>query len=90
VVLRDGSTWLRVWDRDAGFVIELDREHPFMQAFAHLPHQQIEPVLRLAAGLGLAEIEARMGGAPQPSAVRMQLNRILRGPLSQTTIDDPE
>lgn len=90
VVLRDGSSWLRVWDRDDSYVIEVDREHPFMQAFAHLPNQQIEPVLRLAAALGLAEIEARIGGAPQPSAVRMQLNRILRGPLSRVTIEDAE
>jgi len=89
VVLRDGSTWLRVLDKDGASVIELDREHPFMQAFAHLPHQQIEPILRLALAFGLAEIEARMSGVSDASAVRVHLNRILRGPLARTTVEAP-
>ncbi|HKG01881.1 MAG TPA: ATP-binding protein [Conexibacter sp.] len=87
VVLRDGSTWLSVWEADdGGWVIELDREHPFMQAFAHLPNQQIEPVLRLTTAIGLAEIQARLAGAREPSAVRMCLNDVLRGPLARTTV----
>ena len=60
-----------------------------MQAFAHLPNQEIEPVLRLAAALGLAEIEARVAGVTDPSAVRMRLNAILRGPLARAVLTDP-
>jgi hypothetical protein len=89
VTVGDGYAWLRVIEKENGYVIEIDRSHPFMQAFAHLPNQEIEPVLRLAAALGLAEIEARVAGVPDPSAVRVRLNGILRGPLARAALTDP-
>jgi Histidine kinase-, DNA gyrase B-, and HSP90-like ATPase len=89
VIVGSGRVWLRVAEKEAGHVIEVDRAHPFMQAFAHLPNQEIEPILRLAAGLGLAEIEARIAGVPDPSAVRVRLNTILRGPLARAALTDP-
>ena len=89
VIVGDGHAWLRVAEKENGHVIEVDRGHPFMQAFAHLPNQEIEPVLRLAAALGLAEIEARVAGVTDPSAVRMRLNAILRGPLARAVLTDP-
>ena len=60
-----------------------------MQAFAHLPNQEIEPILRIAAALALAEIEARLAGVADPSAVRSRVNQILRGPLARAVITDP-
>lgn len=89
VIVGDGHAWLRVAEKVSGHVIEVDRGHPFMQAFAHLPNQEIEPVLRLAAAIGLAEIEARAAGVPDPSAVRVRLNSILRGPLARAALTDP-
>ena len=88
VVVGTGGSWIRVLEEDGGYAIEVDRAHPFMQSFAHLPGQEIEPVLRLAAALGMAEIEARHAGIPNAGGLRARLNHLLRGPLARTTIDE--
>jgi len=90
VVVSSGRSWIRVIDEDEGYAIEVDRAHPFMKSFAHLPAQEIEPVLRLAAALGIAEIQARHAGAADAGGLRARLNQLLRGPLSQTTIEELE
>jgi hypothetical protein len=90
VVVGPGHSWIRVLDKSGGYAIEVDRAHPFMQSFAHLPGQEVEPVLRLAAALGMAEIEARHAGLPNAGALRARLNQLMRGPLAQTTIDEIE
>ncbi|MBC8218283.1 MAG: ATP-binding protein [Planctomycetes bacterium] len=46
---------------------------------------QLEPVVRLAAGLGLAEHLARLGGASMAGSVRRNLNRLLADALSKRT-----
>jgi hypothetical protein len=88
VVVGSGRSWIRVLDDGEGHVIEVDRAHPFMQSFAHLPGQEVEPVLRLAVALGMAEIEARHAGASEAAGLRARLNQLLRGPLAQTTMDE--
>jgi hypothetical protein len=88
VVVGSGRTWIRVLEEGDAYAIEVDRAHPFMQSFAHLPGQEVEPVLRLAAALGMAEIEARHAGASEAAGLRARLNQLLRGPLAQTTMDE--
>lgn len=90
VVVGSGRTWVRIRDTESGHSIEVDRAHPFMQSFAHLPGQEVEPVLRLAAALGIAEIEARQAGVADAGAVRGKLNRLLQGPLAYTTMSEIE
>jgi hypothetical protein len=90
VVVGSGRIWVRVRDADGGHMIEVDRAHPFMQSFAHLPGQEVEPVLRLAAALGIAEIEARQAGVADPGTVRSRLNHLLQGPLAHTTMNEIE
>jgi hypothetical protein len=88
VVVGPGRAWIRVLESGDGYAIEVDRAHPFMQSFAHLPGQEVEPVLRLAAALGIAEIESLRAGAADPGGLRARLNHLLRGSLAQTTIDE--
>jgi hypothetical protein len=80
--------WVRIDDQENGYLITVTRDHPFMRSFAHLPNQDIEPVLRLAVGLGVAEIAARRSGARGAPQVRAQLNQALRGRLGSATIED--
>lgn len=90
VVIGSGRTWIRIRDAESGHAIEVDRAHPFMQSFAHLPGQEVEPVLRLAAALGIAEIEARQAGVADAGAVRGKLNQLMQGPLAYTTMNEIE
>lgn len=88
VVVGSGRTWIHVRDGDGRYLIEIDRAHPFMQSFAHLPEQEVEPVLRIAVALGMAEIEARHAGAADAGGVRARLNQLLRGRLAETKIGE--
>ena len=56
---------------------------PFMQRFAAADRDKIEPVLRVAAAIGLAEKLARQGGVRYAGAVRNNVNRLLRDALSR-------
>jgi len=44
---------------------------------------EIEPLLRVAAALALAEITARESGARMAGAVRRNVNELLRGSLAR-------
>jgi hypothetical protein len=57
--------------------------HPFMERFVGADREKIEPVLRVAAALGLAEKVSRDGGVRQAGAIRMKLNKILTLALSR-------
>ncbi len=52
--------------------------HPFMQRFCGTDCEEIEPILRIAAAIGLGEIAARDGGVRQAGAVRRNINELLR------------
>ena len=69
------ADWLNVYSNDDSLTIRVNEDHPFMLSFAQLPRQQIEPVLRLAIGIGFAEYVDH-------DHVRTRLNALLRGPLS--------
>ena len=57
--------------------------HPFTVRFGGTDGSQIEPILRLAAAIGLAEVAARDGGVAGASTIRRNLNELLRNALSR-------
>ena len=64
--------------------LRLSLRHPFMERFSSADPDQIEPLLRVAAGLGLAEIAARDSGVKYAGTVRRNLNELLRNALWKT------
>jgi hypothetical protein len=81
------SNWLEVsdgslakWSSDGirRLTIRLSLDHPFMSHFSGSDSDEIEPLLRVAVGLALAEIAAYDSGVKFASTVREYLNEILR------------
>lgn len=63
--------------------LRLSLAHPFMQRFAGSDPDTIEPLLRIAAALGLAETIARESAAPNAFArIRQNMNELLRRVLA--------
>ena len=56
--------------------------HPFMERLVPMDASHVEPLVRIAAGLALAEKFARCAGGDYPSMVRGNLNELLRGALA--------
>lgn len=77
-VPEDGDTTRRVVG------LRLSLVHPFMQRFCGTDCEEIEPLLRIAAALGLAEVAARDTGAKKAGAVRRNVNELLRNAFSRT------
>jgi hypothetical protein len=67
--------------------VRMSLTHPFMRKLVKMDRDHVEPILRLAAGLALAEKVARDSGSSYPSSVRMNLNELLR--LALSSVDDP-
>ena len=63
--------------------LRLSLTHPFMERFIGADREKLEPVLRIAAALALAEKVSRDGGVRQAGAIRIQLNKILTLALSR-------
>jgi len=63
--------------------LRLSLAHPFMERFTGADRDRIEPVLRVAAAMGLAEKLAREGGVRLAAAVRRNVNKLLRDALSR-------
>jgi len=63
--------------------VRLALAHPFVERFAGADFANIEPMLRIAAGLGLAETAARDAGVRMSSTIRRNLNELLRNALSK-------
>ena len=63
--------------------IRLNLAHPFMVRFAQTDSQEIEALLRVAAGLALSEKICRIGGIKLAGTIRMNLNNLLGGTLSK-------
>lgn len=57
--------------------------HPFMERFVGIESEKIEPVLRVAAALGLAEKLARESGVKFAGSVRNNVNKILTEALAR-------
>ena len=58
--------------------------HPFMERFAGVQSDEIEPLLRIAAALGLAEVAARDSGVRMAGTIRRNVNDLLRNALCRT------
>jgi Histidine kinase-, DNA gyrase B-, and HSP90-like ATPase len=84
------SDWLYVSDRPSPptggkrtLGIRVAMAHPFMERFAGTwDVEQIEPLLRVAAALALAEVTAREAGVPLAGSIRLRVNQLLREALS--------
>jgi hypothetical protein len=57
--------------------IRLSLTHPFMIQFAGTDNSKIEPILRMSAALGLAEIIAKESGAKTQGEVRRNFNQLI-------------
>jgi hypothetical protein len=62
--------------------IRVNFAHPFMQRFAGTEAEQMEPLIRFAAGLAIAETVARDQGVKQAGTIRRHVNELLRTALS--------
>jgi histidine kinase/DNA gyrase B/HSP90-like ATPase len=63
--------------------IRVGLAHPFMDTFVGPGAEALEPLVRIAIGIGLAELSARDAGVRGAGAIRTRLNELLRGSLSQ-------
>ncbi|WP_264028982.1 ATP-binding protein [Cellulosimicrobium sp. SH8] len=81
----DSTHWIRVRQEDgvAAWTVTVNRAHSFTQSFAYLPGMDLEPVLRLAVAIALAQIKAERSGAREPRFIIAELNRVLTGPLAK-------
>jgi hypothetical protein len=64
--------------------LRLSLVHPFMQRFGGTDPEEIEPLLRVAAALGLAEVAARDSGVRMAGTIRRNVNELLRNALWRT------
>ncbi|HEX9774106.1 MAG TPA: ATP-binding protein [Actinomycetota bacterium] len=62
--------------------IRVAMAHPFMERFAGTDASQIEPLLRVATALALAEVTAREAGVEFAGSIRRRVNQLLREALS--------
>ena len=75
--------WLRVKPtEDNKWIITVNREHPFMDSFTVADPDSLEPVLRLALAIGIAEIQGQSSGFESAGFLRIQINELLRSYLS--------
>lgn len=78
------SDWLNVRseppapNRTRSVAVTINVSHPFMQRFANLDVNTLEPFIRMAVALGVAEVVARDAGVGQAGAIRTNLNDLLR------------
>lgn len=81
--------WLSVSDQPSAngqpqiIEIRVSMAHPFMVSFAQTDPDQVEGLLRVAAGLALAEKLARGAGVRMAKTVRRNLNELLREALAR-------
>ena len=83
--------WVSISDRPARndrssvrrLSVRLSLVHPFMQRFAGVEPARIEPLLRVAVAICLAETTARDSGVRSAGTIRRNINQLLRTALSQ-------
>lgn len=90
VVVQPGENqWMRIlYTEKDGCLISVNRAHPFMNSFANLPGADLEPILRIAMALGLAEVAAKNSAIEFPQFIRIKMNEMLRGNLSSRLKDE--
>ena len=57
--------------------IRLSLTHPFMVEYAGTENGKIEPILKMAAAIGLAEIIAKESGAKTQGEIRRNFNQLI-------------
>ena len=57
--------------------IRLSLTHPFMVQFTGVDNSKIEPILRMAAAIGLAEVIAKESGARTQGEIRRNFNELI-------------
>ena len=57
--------------------VRMSLTHPFVKHFAGSDKSKLEPILRMAAAIGLAEEAAREAGIKKIGVLRMNLNKLL-------------
>ncbi|MFA5411291.1 MAG: ATP-binding protein [Candidatus Omnitrophota bacterium] len=65
--------------------IRLSLAHPFMERFAGVNGESIEPLLRVAVAIALSEVGARASGVKKAGVIRNSVNELLRECLSKPT-----
>lgn len=84
--------WVEVFDAgtDGGTApsprrvgIRMALAHPFVERFGGTTAERLEPLIRIAAALGLAEVAARDSGVKKAGTIRMNVNTLLREGLSK-------
>jgi len=79
----DDPAWLRVTSSEnSKWIITVNRQHPFMESFTVADPDSLEPVLRLALAIGIAEIQGMSSGFESAGFLRIQINELLRNYLS--------
>lgn len=73
-----------------GMVIRLNLDHPFSELFLNESEAVLTPVVRIVAGLALAETTAREAGTRHAGRVRRHFNDLLRYALSREGENDDE
>lgn len=64
--------------------LRIGLENSFMRRFVRLDEpEHLEPIVRIAAGLGLSEHLGRMSGLKRAGEIRRNLNRLLSGSLAR-------
>jgi hypothetical protein len=78
------TSWLRVrQDEETNkWVITVNRDHPFMKSFTVADPDSLEPVLRIALAIGIAEIQGLNSGFDSAGFLRLSINDLLRNYLS--------
>jgi hypothetical protein len=89
IELRDDVSigdWLSVSDQqvDAGRQVTLvfSLAHPFVQRFAQPDSSELEPLIRLACAIAIAEVMARHAGVRMAGSFRRNINRLLRDAMA--------
>jgi hypothetical protein len=80
------TEWLTLTEQEEGstrgeprrFLIRMALNHPFMVNFLDVEGDVVEPLLRIAVAVGLAEVAARDAGVKFAGAIRRNMNELLR------------
>ena len=59
-----------------------------MNSFVNLPGADLNPVLRIASAIAVAEIRAINAGIEKPTFIRSSINELLRTELARRITDD--
>lgn len=80
--------WLKMVREGDDHLIVVNRKHPFMESFAHLPGADLDPILRIAIAMALAEIKAKTILPEGSHLFRGYVNTYMRSGLSNRFATD--